>query len=134
LQQRQSDRFTAVIFDPSIFFGALSSSDDWESQINYKFKKTGVFLEGNFEYDLPLGRGLGLNLWARGNWMQFRGNGSAGYTLDVAQRDAVFLQVLGFTLLDLENLVSSSSTSSASAQGSFNIYTYAIGASASVSF
>ncbi len=135
LQQREF----ANVAIPFRLFGtnglfSFSDNDDRESQINYKFNKTGVFLEGDFEYDLPLGRGFGINLWARGNWMHFKGSGSAGYTLDVTDQDAFFLRFGNATLLNFQSFIKSSSASSASAQGSLNIYTYSLGASATLSF
>ncbi len=133
LQQGESSSFATLFGRHGVF--SISDNDNRESQINYKFSKTGVFLEGNFEYDLPLGRGLGLNLWARGNWMHFPGTGTAGYTLDITDQDAILLKApSGATLLNLQRLLSSSSTTSASAQGSLNIYTYSIGACATLFF
>jgi len=42
----------------------------------WKFTKTGSFLEGSFEYNMPIRESLQLGLWARGTWMRFSGDGS----------------------------------------------------------
>ena len=42
----------------------------------WKFTKTGSFLEGSFEYNMPIRESLQLGLWARGTWTRFSGDGS----------------------------------------------------------
>ena len=42
----------------------------------WKFTKTGSFLEGSFEYNMPIRESLQLGLWARGTWTRFTGDGS----------------------------------------------------------
>ncbi len=42
----------------------------------WKFTKTGSFLEGSFEYNMPIRESLQLGLWTRGTWMRFSGDGS----------------------------------------------------------
>jgi hypothetical protein len=131
LQQSESTSFSVSILS---FLFSFSDRDNRESQINYKFNRAGVFLEGSFEYDFPLARKLDLNLWARGSWMHFRGAGSAGYGLEVTDKYAILLQEGNTTLFDFQKFIESSSASSASAQGSLNIYTYSLGVSAVLSF
>jgi hypothetical protein len=42
----------------------------------WDFARTGSFLEGLFEYDVPVFKDLHLGLWARGTWMKFIGSGN----------------------------------------------------------
>ncbi|MGC8604821.1 MAG: hypothetical protein ACP5VS_14220 [Desulfomonilaceae bacterium] len=44
--------------------------------LDWNFTKTGSFLEGYFEYDVPVFKDMWLGLWARGTWMRFAGSGS----------------------------------------------------------
>lgn len=46
------------------------------SLYNYKFANNGSFLDGYFEYNVPIRESLLFGLWARGTWMRFRGDGN----------------------------------------------------------
>jgi hypothetical protein len=43
---------------------------------NYKFTNTGSFLDGYFEYNVPVVEALQFGLWAKGTWMRISGDGS----------------------------------------------------------
>ena len=48
----------------------------WDSSLyNYKFTNTGSFLDGYFEYNIPVVKDSQLGLWARGTWMRFSDSG-----------------------------------------------------------
>ncbi len=53
----------------------LDFDEQAAGELGYQFKKIGSFLEGVFEYDVPLGSRFGLNLWARGTWLPGQWNG-----------------------------------------------------------
>lgn len=137
------DAYDRVSTTGSVFFPLLSwvlnldYNESAATELGYQFDRIGSFLEGNFEYDVPLARGWGLNLWARGNWLHFRGNGTAGWKLNGSQATALYGYFdPGSGPIDV-NLSSSSSAGAAlasSATGSVNIYTYAVGVSAVLSF
>ena len=42
----------------------------------WQFAKTGSFLEGSFEYNVPVLESLQFGLWASGTWTRFSGDGS----------------------------------------------------------
>lgn len=46
----------------------------------WQFSKTGSFLEGYFEYNVPVQQSLQFGCWARGTWMSFKGAGSWSLT------------------------------------------------------
>jgi hypothetical protein len=135
-QATDTDAFSASgwLFFPWLF--SISDRHTEQSEIRYRFKNSGVFLQGDFEYDVPLGSGFGLSLWAKGNWMRFPGTGSGGYTLNVSDQAAVFFQLGSIPpiIIDFQQQLSSAVTDSSSAQGSLNIFGYSVGASATVSF
>ncbi|MCL5126699.1 MAG: hypothetical protein M1511_19845, partial [Deltaproteobacteria bacterium] len=47
-----------------------------QNTIEWDFAKTGSFLEGYFEYDVPVLKDWQIGLWAKGTWMKFIGPGS----------------------------------------------------------
>lgn len=128
----------------------LQSSENEIGQVSYKFNRLGAFLEGNFEYDCYVTPRLTMNLWTRGQWFQFRGNGTAGWSFSEAGSNSFstrgdlwawrFLPWLNPRILtNLWNIsgtvpFGSNSAGSNSGTGSLNIYTYALGVTASLAF
>ncbi len=74
-------------------------------QENYTMNRLGAFLEGSFQYYSAITNNFGLDLWAKGSYLSVKGNGNEDSTRS-----------------DLYYDITSSGTSSASAQGSFNTY------------
>jgi hypothetical protein len=80
----------------------------------WQFTKTGSFLEGYFEYNMPIRESLQLGLWARGTWTRFSGDGSW---------DGNHIDDVGATLAE-----------SLSATGTLSTYGLSGGVAASLSF
>lgn len=128
----------------------LQQSENDQDQISYKFNRLGGFLEGDFEYDLRLTSLLSLNLWARGQWFQFRGQGTAGWRSSIAGNTTFsttgdawawrlrppFNSYLAANLWNTSasNAFGSTTEGSSSGTGSFSIYSYTLGMTASLSF
>jgi len=52
----------------------------------FKLRRPGVFLEGNFDYQMTFGGTLGLGIWFRGTWLKMIGDGDMSQ--DFHYRDA----------------------------------------------
>ena len=106
------------------------------SQLSYKFNKVGTFLEGSFEYDVRPTTLFGLNLWARAQWFHFKGKGTAGWTYDENIRAGAAGWLLNptntfdITIFNTNN----GDANSQGANGSLNIYSFALGVTGTLTF
>ena len=89
--------------------------------LEWNFTKTGSFLEGYFEYDVPLLKELQLGLWTRGTWMNFAGSGSW---------DTSEYLVLRTNYVNYDNYIQTSATPN----GTLNTRNLGGGVTASLSF
>ncbi len=92
-----------------------------QNTIEWDFAKTGSFLEGYFEYDVPLLKELQLGLWTRGTWMNFAGSGSW---------DTSEYLVLRTNYVNYDNYIQTSATPN----GTLNTRNLGGGVTASLSF
>ena len=88
---------------------ALFVGQNFNTSLDYNFKlqKPGTFLEGNFEYLMPLGRTLSFGPWFKGTWLRMTGTGEmtaefnlqrvGGGTRDVFAQGALDEQTATYT-------------------------------------
>ena len=72
------------------------------TDLDYRVRKTGDFLEYNVEYDLNVRPRLAFQLWSRGNWMRVRGAGDFEMVVDALDTEGGIITFSGtaFTASD----------------------------------
>ncbi len=122
-------------------------SESEATQLSYQFDKSGIFLEGTFDYDMYKSSRFGLSFWSRGQFMSFRGNGTTGWSIDGQEKMTFSIQadfwrfrqggwhfLTNFWDVSAANSFNYSANGSDSGRGSLNIYNCAFGISGSVAF
>jgi len=61
----------------------------------YMFKRSGILLEGVFDYQLPMSSNTGCTLWAKASWCQISGRGSEDYRFDYVDQGVPVFSIGG---------------------------------------
>ena len=84
---RSTLRFSPIAWTdlkiPARYFTFFSPTVLTFEDASYTFKRGGLWVDGNLDYDLHTASNFRCSLWLRTSWLRIQGEGTEGYRLDV---------------------------------------------------